>query len=206
MTEWWQNLSSVNRGFFCAAAFFSVFFIWQLLAALIGLGDDDGGHDAGDSCDVEGEDFDVDAHSDAPATVMAFKLLSIRAIITFCTLFTWGSALYLSRDVPLGKAMGISTIWGLAGMASVAIVLALLPKLAHTGTKRLSTALGMRGSVYLDIPEGGMGEIRIPVSGVISYVKAISTGGKALKVGTPVIVKRVLDETSVEVEEESKTA
>jgi hypothetical protein len=211
MTVWWDNLSAINRGFFCAAAFFSIFFLWQMLAALFGLGDEDGGDDASGHGDVDGDvdshmdNFDSGADSDSSATVVAFKLVSIRAIITFCTLFTWGSALYLSRGDGLGRSMGVSAIWGLAGMGSVALLLSLLPKLAHTGTKRIASSLGAEGTVYLDIPEGGQGEIRVAVSGVVSYVKARETSGNALKAGTPIIVKRIINETTVAVEAASGT-
>lgn len=205
MTAWWDSLTVINRGFFCAAAFFSVFFLWQMIAALIGL-DNEGGDDIADGADFDADmdDFEAGADADASATVVAFKLLSIRAIITFCTLFTWGSALYLSRGDGLTRAMGVSSIWGLAGMGSVALLLSLLPKLAHTGTKRIASALGAQGAVYLDIPEGGQGEVRVSVSGVVSFVKAHCVDGRPLKAGTTVAVKRILDESTVEVEAMSK--
>lgn len=209
MGAWWDSLTRVNQGFFCAAAFFSVFFLWQMLAALFGLGGEDAGHDASDAgggVDGNADQFDSGAQVDATETVVAFKLLSIRAIVTFCTLFSWGGALYLSRGDGLARSMGISVIWGLAGMGSVALVLSLLPKLAHTGTTRLASSVGTRGAVYLDIPKGGLGEVRVEVSGVIAYVKARACGGGAIKTGTQVIVKRALDETTVEVEAVSGTS
>ena len=209
MMAWWDNLTVVNQSFFSAAAFFTVFFVWQLIAALIGL-DDQGADDVADGVDFEADvdadidadasDFDAGADTDSAATVVAFKLVSIRAIITFCTLFTWGCALYLNDGVPMGKAMGISSMWGLAGMACIALLLSLLPKLAHTGTKRIATSLGAKGSVYLDIPAGGQGEVRVAVSDVISFVKARASGGGEIKAGTPVIIKRIIDQTTVEVE------
>jgi len=204
MTAWWDGLTQINRAFFCAAAFFSIFFLWQMIAAILGL-DDESGEDAADAGDVELDtdidDFEAGADVDSTATVVAFKLLSIRAIITFCTLFSWGSALYLSRGQTLVHAIGVSVVWGLAGMGSVALLLWMLPKLAHTGTKRIASALGAKGSVYLDIPEGSQGEVRVAVSGVISFVKARAPGGKALKAGTPVVVTRMLDKTTIEVDE-----
>ena len=208
MSAWWENLTALNRGFFCAAAFFSVFFLWQLIAALIGL-DEEGGDDLdtdmdGDM-DADGGDFDGGSDADSSATVVAFKLLSIRALVTFCTLFTWGTALYLSRGEGIGRSMGVSAIWGLAGMASVALLLSLLPRLAHTGTKRIASSLGARGTVYLDIPADGEGEIRVAVSDVISYVKARSRSGTALKAGTPIQVTEILGQTTVEVDVVSKT-
>lgn len=202
MTAWWNSITALNQGFFCAAAFFSVFFLWQLIAALIGL--DDSGDDAADGVDFDG-DVDADVDADADGTVVAFRLLSIRAIVTFCTLFTWGSALYLSRGESIVRSLGISTIWGLAGMGSVALLLSLLPKLAHTGTKRIATSLGAHGTVYLDIPEAGLGEVRIAVSDVISFVKARTHSGAAITSGTPVVVTRILGPATVEVEVLSNT-
>lgn len=209
MTGWWDSLTGITRGFFCAAAFFSVFFLWQLIAALIGLDDDSGddadGADFDADADADMDDFETGADADSSATVVAFRLLSIRAIITFCTLFTWGCALYLSRGEGLGRAMSVSSIWGLAGMGSVALLLSLLPKLAHTGTKRIASSVGAHGTVYLDIPEGGQGEVRVAVSNVISFVKARARNGGAIKAGTPVVVSRIVGLATVEVEVVSET-
>jgi hypothetical protein len=203
MSEWWDSLSGINRAFYCGAVFFSVFFLWQLIAALLGLGDHDTDMDGAGQDAATQADADHPADGDASATVAAFKLLSIRSLITFCTLFFWGAALYLNRGEPIGRAMGISTLWGLAGMASVALLLWMLPRLAHTGTRDMRTCIGARGVVYLDLPANGAGEVRVAVSDVVSYVRARHAAGKALKAGTPVVVKRMLDDTCVEVEETS---
>lgn len=198
MDAWWDGLSRVNQFFFCAAGFFSVFFVWQLIMALIGLADDgdadiDGSHGDADMDDADGD-------SDSSDSVVAFRLVSIRSIITFFTLFTWGTALYLQGGDSLGKAMGISSIWGLAGMVSIALVIFLLLKLVHTGTKNLNTCVGTDGAVYLDIPAKGTGEVRVMVSDVVTYVDARSSDGKALKAGTPIRVVKRLGQTIVQVE------
>jgi hypothetical protein len=101
--------------------------------------------------------------------------------------------------------MGVSTLWGLAGMFSVALLLYLLPKLAHTGTKRIGSSLGAHGTVYLDIPEGGQGEVRVAVSDVISFVKARGRDGAAIKSGTPIVVTRILGQATVEVDTADQT-
>jgi hypothetical protein len=131
---------------------------------------------------------------------MSFKLLSVRSIITFFTLFTWGSALYLDRGESLTKAMGISTAWGLAGMVGVALIFWAMKKMTYTGTKKLSSCVGTEGTVYLNIPENGFGEVKVTVSEVVTHVKARSVDGKALEANTPVRVTRLLDQTSVFVE------
>ncbi|MDA0989675.1 MAG: hypothetical protein O3A51_02865, partial [Verrucomicrobia bacterium] len=125
---------------------------------------------------------------------------SVRSLITFATLFTWGTALYMSNGMLLTRAMALATVWGLVGMGSVALILYLLPKLAHTGTTDIHSCVGLQGTVYLDIPEGGIGEIRVMVSNIVTYIKARAVGGAALKSGVPVKVRRILDATVVEVE------
>ena len=211
MNDWWTQVESINRAFYGAAAFFGVFFIWQLISAFMGLdtdSDTDGSdaHDC-DLDDVDGHghhDFEHGAESDGAESTMAFKLLSVRSIITFFTLFTWGTALYLDRGDALGRSMGISSIWGLAGMLSVALFFFMLPKLTHTGTKNIASTIGNNGTVYLDIPAGGRGEVRIMVTGSMSHVDARAADGKAIKAGTPVTVTKQLDNRTIEVTNNTK--
>ena len=42
-----------------------------------------------------------------------------------------------------------------------------------------------------------MGEVRVTVSGVVSYIKARAVGGEALKAGTPIHVTRCVGQTMV---------
>lgn len=195
MTEWWESLTGMTRFFYGAAAFFSVAFIWQLISALIGLDH----HDAGDGHFEDGHIDDSTGEDGVEATV-AFKLLSVRSIITFCTLFSWGSALYLNRGEPASTALALSAVWGLAGMLSVSLIFWGMRKLTYTGTKKLSSCVGTTGTVYLNIPEKGFGEIKVTVSGVLSNVKASSASGAPLSANTPVRVVRMLGQTTVEVE------
>jgi hypothetical protein len=213
MGEWWQSLSRLNQGFYAGAMFFSVFFVWQMIAAFIGLGGDeldadaaDAGDaaDAADAAEADGDGtyarFEDGAEADAAETTLAFRLLSVRSILTFCTMFTWGTALYLNRQWSPGAAMGCSVVWGGAGMFAIALLFHGMRKLAVTGTANLSSCVGTRGTVYAEISEGGTGEARVTVSGVVTYVKARSAGGRPLKAGTPVRVTRRLDQVTIEVE------
>ncbi len=199
MMEWWNTLTTLNQVFYGLAVFFSVLFIWQLLAALLGLTDDgDGDFDHGGDADGGVDHHD---HLDAADTAASFRLVSLRTIITFFTLFTWGSSLYLSQEEPPGTAMGLAALWGLAGMVLVAAVFYWMAKLGETGTSDLDSAVGTAGTVYVDIGEGGgRGEVRVTVSGVVTYVKARSVDGQGLKAGTPVRVLRRLGQNVVEVE------
>jgi len=207
MMEWWNNLTALNQFFFGGAAFFTLIFLWQFVGMLIGLshgGDFDMHVDAANAGVDAGADVHVDsleAHSmhDAVESTVAFHILSVRAILAFFTLFTWAGALYLNIGKSTSQIIILAVAWGVAGWVVVAVLLHWLRKMAETGTRRLSTALGQDGTVYMDIPAGGQGEVRVAVSGVVSMVKARAAGGLAIKAGSPVTITRLLDINCVEV-------
>lgn len=203
MNEWWNGLDALNKAFYIGAGFFSLIFLWQFLASLIGMAGEGADVDVDADMDVDGldlDDIEAGAIEEAGETVAAFNVLSLRAILAFCTLFCWAAALYLDRDLARSKALVYAFFWGLAGWAVVAALVYGIRRLAETGNPRLATCVGTRGTVYLNIPEHGEGQIRITVSGVVSRVKARSTDGGAIQSGVPVRVARTLDANTVEVE------
>jgi hypothetical protein len=199
LAKWWGELSPMNQWFFAAAGFFSVFFLWQLIASIIGL--------SGADHDLPSHDFDThveagtahDTPHDAHDTTAAFKLLSIRSVLAFLTLFSWATALYIQGGKPVTTGMGYAVLWGLAAMVLVSLLLHGILKLTETGNISIETCVGSTGTVYLDIPAGGTGEIRILCSGVITHVKASCVGG-GLKAGQIVRVVRAVGPNTVEVE------
>lgn len=198
MMEWWEGLDALTQGFYIASAFFSLLFIWQFIAALAGLSAGDEGLDAADA-DV---DADVDA-VDAAESLTSFKLLSFRSAIAFCTLFSWGGALYLDQGVPVGTALFYAFLWGMLAMVVVAALFYLFRRLVETGTQKLSSCVRESGMTYLDIPADGTGEVKVTVSGTLTHVPARSADGSRIKTGTPVRVTRVLGKNLIEVEPES---
>lgn len=234
MMEWWAGLTGMAQGFFAVAFVFSCLFLWQLLAAILGLVGDGSDVDLASHADIDaGADFHADMDADLASgadvphgvdlhvstgdemdaadmsvhtidTVASFKVISIRSIIAFGTLFSWAGGLYLMQSVPVPRAMIYSLLWGLAGMIVVSAIFYLMRRMTETGNVRLATCVGQPGTVYMDIPAGGAGKVRTLVSGMVSFVHARAAGGKALASGTPVTVKRLLDATAVEVEEVDK--
>ena len=199
MQEWWAGLSGLTQFFYGMAAFFSVFFLWQMIGAFIGLD--------GDSMDLGGDVTDVPDDmdfEDVMESSEAFKVLSLRSIITFFTLFSWGGALYMNEGMPAVKAMGIASIWGLVGMLAIAGIFYFMGKMSETGTKDVASAQGRIATVYLDIPADGFGEVKTTVSGAVEHIKARSVNGEALPSGTQVRVVKVVGQTLVEVEKLTK--
>lgn len=199
MEGWWSGLSSLNRSFFVIAVFFSTLFGWQFISALGGIGGDEGVADgqAGEGFDLEadGEDFVEDSGG-----LDVFRMLSVRSILAFCTLFTWAGALYLNQGGWVGWAIFRAVLWGFAGMVVVTLFFWLLPRLAEEGTSNLDTALGRTAKVYMNIPEAGVGQVKVIVSGALRFVPARSTDGRPLSAGTIVRVVGRADASTLEVE------
>jgi hypothetical protein len=208
--EWWHSLEPLNQFFFGGAAVFSLIFLWQFITAMLGLG---GGHldldaagfhpgDMGGASDLHADSDGLETHSagEAGESVVAFHILSIRAILAFFTLFFWAAALYLTVRKPIAQSIVMATAWGAGAWLLVAVLLHWMRKLAETGTAQLGTCVGKRGTVYLAIAAGGQGQVRISVSGVVTVVTARSAGGAAIAPGTAVKVTRVIEGGVVEVQ------
>ena len=197
LTAWWSALQPMNQWFFVAAAFFTVFFLIQMVMALAGLG--------GGETDLDthvGPAFEHEVTQDAHDSVTAFKLLSVRSVLAFFTLFSWAGGLYMSRGIPVSRSLGYALVWGLAAMVLVTLLVHFLRRMSETGNMRIGSCVGAAATVYLNIPAGGAGEIRVLCDGVITMMKARARGGAALAAGTPVRVVRVLGGNIVEVEPE----
>jgi hypothetical protein len=191
-------LSSVYWG---SALFFSVLFGWQLLATLFGHFGGGDNIDAGAAHDVGAGGHDVAAGHDAAVdSVASFKLLSIRSMTAFGLLFGWAGVLYHRAGVSENLTILYSLIWGFVGMLIVSALFYFFMRMTESGTRRLSTAVGQPATVYMDIPTGGAGQVRVLCGGSICFVSARSVGGEAMKAGAAVVIKRVIGPNVVEVE------
>lgn len=198
MLDWWST-DSYSQYFFVAAAFFSAFFLWQMIMAFIGLS-----HGMGDDIttqvgDMDHSAVDTTAAADAHESLLAFKLVSIRSVLAFFTLFCWANALYLRNGSAMTWSLVFGLVWGIVAMVAVAGVFHLMTRLTESGNARLGTCLGQSGAVYLDVPASGVGEVRVKVSGVMAHIKARSASGQPIKAGTRVKVLRILDPVTIEV-------
>jgi len=189
----WSALHALNQWFFVVAVFFGVLFLWQLVMAIVGLGGD-----AALDTQVE-HSWEHESTNDAAHSVEAFKLLSVRSVLAFCTLFSWAGALYMSQGVAVTTSLIYALVWGLIAMALAALLLHALRRMAETGTMKIGSCVGSTGVVYLDIPAGGMGEVRVLCGGVMTHLKARLGDAAALKAGAPVRIVKMVGPNTVEV-------
>ncbi|MEI6969928.1 MAG: NfeD family protein [bacterium] len=194
-TTWWGSLSSLNHWFYGAAFFFSFFFLWQFVMSIIGLA----GGEAPLDTHVD-PSWEHQSPGDAADTVAAFKLLSIHSILAFLTLFTWGGALYMSHGATVSWSLVYAFCWGVAALLVVSWILYGMRRMTSSGNMNLAACVGTEGSLHLDIPADGTGEIRILCGNATTHFKARASGGVAIKAGTPVKVLRVVGLNTVEVE------
>ncbi|HTY24194.1 MAG TPA: hypothetical protein VMC85_13760 [Desulfomonilaceae bacterium] len=213
MEAWWQGLSTLTQVFFLGALFFSVISAAQVVAMLFGVGHLHGHiahvgdvHHVGGMHHVDvasgaGHHGHVPHHDGSQASdKTGFTFVSIRSLIAFGTLFCWAGTLYLMGGSSPAWAIGFSVIWGLVGMFLVSYLMYKLAGLEEIGNVDLATAMFEEGIVYIGIPPDGVGQVRVKVSGMISYVKARSKTGEPVIRGTKVRVVGICDKNVLEIE------
>ena len=200
MEAWWEGLSVLNKAFAISALAFSVAFVVQMIMMVLGL--DAHGHDVG-GADIHAPDMHDIHHVpgvDDAAQGVTLTFLSLRSIMAFGPLFTWAGTLYLATATPLILAIFYSILWGLAGLLAVSFLLYWLLRMQEVGNVPLWKSVGEEGTVYMDIPEGGIGKVRILCGRTICFVNARSRSGEPLLAGTAIKAVGTLDERTLEVD------
>jgi hypothetical protein len=195
MESWWQQLTTLNKAFAASALFCTTLLIWQLVSMGAGL-DGDAGPDVGDGP----ADHSVDPEQDGGhrgSGAAGFSLVSVRSCVAFGTLFSCAGTLYLMQGTRVALALLYSLAWGVGAMFLVAYLMFRLLKLQEVGNISLWTAVGQKGTVYLNVPPDGFGKVRVMVGGTISVVNARSADSGPMLAGTQITVIDVFNENTV---------
>lgn len=207
MGSWWFEISLLNKIFAAGSVFFGVLFVWQIVGLLVGLqtgSETDSMTDSADaspdatSFDESGTEADIHAYGENAGGI-SFSLVSLRSLIAFGTLFTWAGTLYLASGASPVWAILYAFVWGVVAMFGVSYLVYKLVNLQEIGNVNLWDALGEEGLVYIRIPPGGVGKVRVMVGETISYVNAVSRSRTSLEAGAPVRVVGVSDAKTLEV-------
>ena len=184
MTDWFLELSSLDRGFAVSTLLGALLFFLRVTLMLVG------GDDAGDAGDLDApDDFELD-HADAADS--SFRILSLQGLMAFFLIFGL-TGLTLTQEVGAHAVVAFFVAFaaGVAAMFVIGLLYLVFQRMQSSGTINLQNAIGQEGEVYLNIPAGGTGQVRVAVQGRLRVEDAMAASGEALPTGTKIAVTDV---------------
>ena len=204
MTEWWEALSSLGKVFACIAIPATLVLLIQTILSIIGLSGSDGDADVPDGgIDIAGDGIpdvlpdaasygvfgsDFPDYGDAPDS--GFRLLSLRTIIAFLTIFGWVGLITLKQGLPTAWSLIISFAGGFVAMLLVALAVSWMMRFQTDGTRNIGNALGKSGTVYLRIPANrdGNGKVNLMLQDTFVELDAVTDEENEIPSGREVVV------------------
>ena len=198
--EWYNALPSALQVYWVVALITSMVFLIQMVLTFIGIGDADTDFDLGDGADFGGDaDF---SDGDTLDTGGAMQLFTIRNLINFLLGLGWGGVcLYSVIPNTLLLAL-VSILVGLLFVYIFLIIYKQLRKLERNGAYHIDDCVGQTVDVYLTIPaaRSGKGKVQISFSGSVQELAALTDSEEPLRSGSKVRVLKIIDSTTVLVE------
>jgi membrane protein implicated in regulation of membrane protease activity len=190
--EFINSLSGLEKVFVACAVIGGTLFIIRLILQFMGL------HDADAGTDVDASAIDADSLGDSD---ISFKLLSLQGITAFLLMFGL-VGLAMSKQTEAGAFWSIIVA---AAAASVTVWLmarffAWMSRLQSSGNISTSNAIGLQGTVYLNIPAEGAGKVEVVVQNRLRIYDASSADKTPLKTGEKIKVKAVVAGNTLVVE------
>lgn len=148
-------------------------------------------------------DADLDHGGDAGHTSadFSFKVLSMQGMSAFLMMF--GLVGLASLKSFAGGSTSISVASGTLGGVATTWLIGRLFRLASglqsSGNLDLSRAVGATGTVYLTLRKASVGKVTITVTNRLLTLDARSLEEGPIETGTPIVVTRVIDDSTVEV-------
>ncbi len=185
-----------NAWFTVPALIGTSLFVIRLVLMLLGAGGDhDGGIELGHGADGTGAAGAAggagDAHSHASE---AFKYLSIQSVSAFAMGFGWaGFAAKESLHWGFAASTGLGIVGGLGMAALLVTLLKSAMGLNASGNIDMGKAVGAAGDVYVEIPPGQQGKVRLILQERARFFTAVAddAASETLARHARVVVTRV---------------
>ena len=182
MTEWFGDMSGLERTFTVCAIVGAVLFTLRVILQIFG----------GDADADVGDVGDVGDLADATDSDASFRFFSVQGITAFLLIF--GLA-----GLALLKESGVAPLWSIVGamaagiltMWAVALIFVFMQRMQSSGNVKMVNAIGQVGKVYLTIPAGGEGKIEVVIQNRLKVVDAVSKAGVNIPTGAQVKVVEV---------------
>jgi hypothetical protein len=199
MSQWWSSIGNFEKIFWVIAFPSTAVFILQTIMTLIGLGDHgDMTYDIQDSMDeVPGDSLNLDIDDGSGEFLdfkYKFKLVTIRSIVVFFTIFAWSGIVATTSGVSKVFTIIVALISGYVMMFIISYIFYFLTKFVENGTMNTKNAINKEALVYLTIPgrREGDGKVEVVVQGALRLLNAV-TEGDAIPTGSKVVVINIVE-------------
>ena len=162
-----------------------LFLLWFALMMIGGIAADlfDG---------IFGTDFD------AMGADASFKALTFQGVMAFMLFFGLGGLWILDGNSEQGSlAIVVGSIAGFGSMYGTGKLFQLFVALQSDGTIDMDDSIGSVGTIYLRIPEGGVGQIQVESGNAMRTYNAKSEDGQPLATGDFAEVIEVISSTLI---------
>ena len=207
MLHW---LTGVLASATTAITFFTLFLVGVVFSAFSlvmgGHGGDHGvdhdiGHDIGHDADVS---HDTDAshdsggdHDGAGGGTFSVGMFSVRGVALLCTGFGGIGFLVYTATGKVYFSTAAALVGGYVFAFIVLYTLKVFKAQQANSLVNMNSAVGTPGVVTVSIPEDGLGEVSLVISGVEMFRSARSQDGKPIRSGSQVRVSRVAGGTFI---------
>lgn len=212
MLNWFSN-DPVLAILYLLAIPATVILLLQTILLLFGMGGEDGDLDSDTSGLGDGGEFadevpdDVDGDIDGEVDGgfegdTGLRLITVRGIVAFFAVGGWSGITALQLGASHLLAVFIALVMGLAALFIVALFFKWILRMRHSGTMRLSNAVGSIGEVYITVPASasGSGKINVILQSQLSELTAVTYADRALRYGEKVRVTGTIGENTLIVE------
>lgn len=173
-----QLFNGANALFTICAGIGAGLFLYQVFLLIVGQ---DGLVDC--ECVSEGLPDDTD---------ISFTFLNIQTVTSFIMMFGMSGLVYrLTFSWRLHYAVPLALITGAICMYLIFKLYQQLLNLQSNGIISLENAVGKEGTVYLRIPEDGVGKVTINLQGRLVECEAVSHDHSEISYGQPIKVREV---------------
>lgn len=191
MYEWWNALGGLQQVFYIIAVPSTVVLLLQSLLLILGLGDGDMDSDIPD-----------DGIPDVSHGADGFALFSVRGIVAFFAVGGWTGVALLDAGAAPVLSIAVAFIAGSVALVAVALILKSVLGLQDAGNVQLQNAIGQTAKVYITIPANykETGKITLTFQGRFMECDAVTDDKKDIKTGESVVVTKLFDQGTLQVE------
>lgn len=194
MSGWWNSISSFEKFFWVLAIPFSALFIIQMFLLIIGIEGSVDDFEIQSDIDLD-TSTDIDDYDNSNLEPNApLKLVTLRNIIIFFTIFSWTGIIGSRNDYSKIFTILLGAILGSLVILILSIVYKFIIRLTEIGNMNLKYSIGATGQVYLTILENGKrgGKVQVTFQSSLRELDAITYGDR-IPTGVKIIVIGVED-------------